>query len=158
MKTPQTILDTLIGQAPFRSLGRHRCYRRFLAMLPPRFREAIGFVYVRDNTLHVALRHPGYKMELNYNKELLKSLLTTLIQVNPSCEKLRADKVVLFNSRYVTHKPLGGDPATVPYYHELSEGTFEDHSSDPDLHQQFQRLRDAIQLNHQRDTQPHHDD
>ena len=152
MKTTQSILDGLTGQAQFRSLEQHRCYRQFMAMLPPRFQEAIGFVYVRNATLHVALRHPGYKMELNYNKELLKSLLTTLIDADAGCKKLRAESVVLFNSKYTTLLPSDERPSTVPYYHELSEGTFEDRSSDPDLHAQFERLRDAIQANRLRDA------
>jgi len=153
MKTTRSILDDLSGQTHFRSLEQHRCYRRFLSMLPPRFREAIGFVYVRQATLYVALRHPGYKMELNYNKELLKSLLTTLVESDKGCQELRADSVVLFNSRYAPDpSPSDKDSATVPYYHELSRGTFEDHSTDPDLHAQFERLRQAIQRNHQPDA------
>jgi hypothetical protein len=151
MKTTRSILDTLTGQAHFRSLAQHRCYRQFMAMLPPRFQDAIGFVYVRKATLYVALRHPGYKMELNYNKELLKSLLTTLVDNDTTCEKLRAHKVVLFNSKYTSLPAQESDTTTVPYYHELSDGSFEDHSSDPDLHQQFERLRDTIQANRQHD-------
>jgi hypothetical protein len=152
MKTTRSILDNLRGQAHFRFLEQHRCYRQFLSMLPPRFQEAIGFVYVREATLYVALRHPGYKMELNYNKELLKSLLGTLIESDKGCRKLRADTVVFFNSKYTATQSATGTPATVPYYHELSEGTFEDHSSNPDLHEQFERLRQAIRINHQHDA------
>jgi hypothetical protein len=152
MKTTRSILDTLTGHAHFRSLARHRCYRQYLAMLPPRFREAIGFVYVRDETLHVALRHPGYKMELNYNKELLKSLLAALVEHDPACKQLRAHNIVLFTSKYATLPANKHDETTVPYYEELAEGAFEDHSSDPDLHHQFQRLRDTIHANRQRDA------
>jgi hypothetical protein len=153
MKTTRSILDNLHGQTHFRPLGQHRCYRQFLSMLPPRFQEAIGFVYVRQATLYVALRHPGYKMELNYNKELLKDLLVTLVESDEGCQKLRADSVVLFNSKYTRGLSSSDkDSATVPYYHELSRGTFEDHSTDPDLHAQFERLRQAIQDNHQPDA------
>jgi hypothetical protein len=152
MKTTQSILETLTGQPQFRSLTRHRCYRQFLAMLPLRFRDAIGFVYVREGTLHVALRHPGYKMELNYNKDLLKNLLDSLSEHNPSCAQLRAQNVVLFVSKYTTAFSDKKNEATVPYYYELSEGTFEDHSNDPDLHRQFERLRATIHANRQRDA------
>jgi hypothetical protein len=152
MKTTRSILDTLTGQAQFRSLARHRCYRQFLAMLPPRFRDAIGFAYVREGTLHVALRHPGYKMELNYNKNLLKNLLDSLSEHDPSCAQLRAQNVVLFVSKYTTAFAAKEDEATVPHYYELSEGTFEDHSNDPDLHRQFERLRATIHANRQRDA------
>lgn len=144
MKTTRSILETLTGQAHFRSLGRHRCYRRFLALLPPRFQDAIAFVYVRNATLHVALRHPGYKMELNYNKELLKSLLTTLADTDPQCAQLRADKVVLFVSRYARDADTKTDDSTVPHYHEQAQGTFVDRSRDPRLRMVFARLRETI--------------
>ena len=148
MKTTETILQSLTGQPQFRTLGRHRCYQRFMALLPPRFREAISFVYVRDFTLHVALRHPGYKMELNYNKELLKDLLATLTDNQPECASLRAKKVVLFTSRYAVSPPVqNARAATIPYYYELAVGTFEDRSTHPDLRRQFERIRRTIQSN-----------
>jgi len=155
MKTTRSILDTLTGTHHFQSLEKHRCYRKFLALLPPRFQEAIGFVYVRNETLHVALRHPGYKMELNYNKELLTSLLATLIEHDPGCTNLRATSVILFNSKYVTLPDNDADRESVPHYYELSEGSFEDCSSDPDLHEQFERLRAIIRRNRQRDDVEH---
>ena len=152
MKTTQSILERLTGLTPFRTLKQYRCYHRFMAMLPPRFRQAVGFVYIRRTTLYVALRHPGYKMELHYNKELLKSLLTTLADHDEGCRKLRADSVVLFNSKYSVEHPAHADTETVPRYHELAEGTFEDHSSNPDLHRQFERIRAAIRANRRRDA------
>jgi len=145
MKTSQTILNTLTGHATFRPLSAHRCYGQFLGMLPPRFREAIGFVYVRNRTLHVALRHPGYKMELNYNQELLKSLLATLGEHQPECAHLRADRVVLFVSRYASSSVTGTDnEESVPYYTELAEGTFVNRTETPELHEQFEQLRRTI--------------
>jgi hypothetical protein len=149
MKTIRSVLESLSQQAPFRTLTRHRCYQHYLALLPKRFRDAIGFVYVRNGVLHLALRHPGYKMELNYNQELLRSLLDTLIDAQPECTDLRANKVVLFVSKYarITVK----DSPTIPYYDERSDGTFEVHTRNPDLHRQFQRLREAIRANRRHD-------
>ena len=152
MKTPETILNTLTGAPQFRTLRRHRCYRRFLAALPPRFQEAIGFVYLRDRVLHIALRHPGYKMELQYQTSLFLTMLETLASADKTCSHLHADKVVLFNSKFTTRPTEAAYLPSVPHYYELSEGTFEDHSSDPDLHAQFEQTRRLIRANQHRDA------
>ncbi len=152
MKTTRSILDALTGLPHFRTLEQHRCYQQYLRLLPPRFQAAIAFVYVRSATLHVALRHPGYKMELNYNQELLKSLLTTLIEHDAGCASLHADSVVLFVSKYAAPPASDADETTVPRYHELAEGIFEDHTSSPQLQTQFARLRSAIRANRQHDA------
>ena len=152
MKTPETILNTLTGAPQFRTLRQHQCYRRFLAVLPPRFQEAIGFVYLRDRVLHIALRHPGYKMELQYQTSLFLTLLQTLASTDKACSHLEADKVILFNSKFTTRPTEAAYLPSVPHYYELSEGTFEDHSSDPDLHAQFERARQLIRANQHRDA------
>jgi len=143
MKTSQSILESLSRSTPFHALQKHRCYRKFLTLLPPRFRDAIAFIYVREAVLHIALRHPGYKMELDYNKELLKSLLETLTTSDKACHHLQADRVILFNSRYVSASTPDSSE-TVPHYHELADGSFEDHTTHPDLRAQFKRLRHII--------------
>lgn len=152
MKTPETILNTLTGAPQFRTLRQHQCYRRFLAALPPRFQEAIGFVYLRERTLHIALRHPGYKMELSYQTSLFLTMLETLASTDEACSHLKADTVVLFNSTFTTRPTEAAYLPSVPHYYELSEGTFEDHSSDPDLHAQFERTRQLIRANRNHDA------
>jgi len=152
MKTPETILNTLTGAPQFRTLAQHQCYRRFLAALPPRFQEAIGFVYLRDRVLHIALRHPGYKMELQYQTSLFLTMLETLASTDEACRHLQADKVVIFNSKFTTRPAEAAYLPSVPHYDELSKGTFEDHSSDPDLHAQFERTRQLIRANRDNDA------
>jgi len=155
MKTSQTILNTLTGSSHFRALQSHRCYRRFLSALPERFQQAIGFVYVRNNILYLALRHPGYKMELTYQKDLFLGLWTQMLKQNKGCGELTADSVILFNSKY---RSVSADPEsekTIPYYYELAEGTFENASSNPDLQKQFERLRAIIRRNRRRDDDEH---
>jgi hypothetical protein len=151
MKTSQSILNTLTSDPHFRPLRSHRCYRTFLQALPERFQQAIGFVYVRNGVLYLALRHPGYKMELNYQKDLFLSLWKQLLKQEQRCEKLAADSVILFNSKYTTLSGPEVNEETIPYYHELAEGSFEDASTNPALHAQFERLRALIRQSRQRD-------
>ncbi len=94
-------------------------------------------------------------MELNYNKELLTSLLATLVEHDSSCSDLQANSVILFNSKYATLPEQDADRESIPHYHELSDGAFEDNSSDPDLHEQFERLRATIRRNRQRGDVEH---
>jgi len=82
-------------------------------------------------------------MELNYNKDLFKSLLGTMQKHYPECKDLQADTVVLFNSKFSTaSKEQIGD--TVPYYNELSSGEFEIDLDDELLIEKFEKTKTLI--------------
>ena len=153
MKTAQSLLASLSSLHTFRPLSRHRCYRAYLAMLPPRFREAIAFVTVKNRRLMVALSHPGLKMELNYNQELLKSLLSTLLAHREECRFMEADEIVIFLSRY--HQPRkDSEHSTDPRYTELAEGTFPIDTRHEELRESLERIRAAIRHNRSKARQP----
>jgi len=145
MKRANTILSHIQNLPEFRLLKSHYCYQKFISLLNPRFQKAIAFVYVRDETLFVALSHPGFKMELNYNKDLLKSLLSLLIKSDEKCKSLKATKVVLFNSRHNSIIKKKSILSTVPYYPEMALGEFSIQSEDEDLQVAFQKIRDLIE-------------
>jgi hypothetical protein len=145
MKKASVILSHLANQPQFKLLKRQKCYRRFLSLLTPKWQKAIAFVYVRQETLFIAVRHPGFKMELHYNRDLLKTLLTELASRDRSCAMLQAEKVVIFHSRY--HHPADSDrnrEETVPHYHELSDSSFVIQSSDPEITARFETTRTLI--------------
>lgn len=146
MKNSKSILTFITKQPQFNSLTQHSCYQKFMATLPPRFKQAIAFIYIKDNTLFLALSHPGYKMELNYNKNLFKSLLVTVQKYAPECAKYQADKVVVFNSKF--HMPKDNDRAdTVPYYNELSSGEFSMEFDDDKIREKFEKSIELIKRN-----------
>lgn len=150
MKSSKQILSLLTRQPQFGSLVQHTCYQKFMALLPPRFQQAIAFIYIKNRTLFIALSHPGYKMELNYNKELFKALLATVRQYAPECQEQLADTVVFFNSRHHTHEePVHQD--TIPYYSELSGGNFEATLDDEALKEKFLQTK-ALIKKHQTQT------
>ncbi len=146
MKTAQSLCAALTHSHTFRPLSRHRCYRAFLEMLPPRFRQAIAFVTIKNDQLMVALTHPGLKMELNYNQELLKSLLSTLRTHRPECAFMRAEKVVVFLSRYHRLADAAPEPS-VPHYREQATGEFSESPSHPELAESLERIRHWILKN-----------
>ena len=144
MKSSKQILSLLTHQPQFGSLVQHSCYQKFMALLPPRFQKAIAFIYIKNNTLFIALSHPGYKMELNYNKELFKELLATLGVHASECKEYTANEVVLFNAKYhgVQEKKKSD---TVPYYSELSSGEFDINLEDEALKEKFLYTKTLIE-------------
>ncbi|HHD81872.1 MAG TPA: hypothetical protein ENK82_01785 [Campylobacterales bacterium] len=144
MKPVTTILSHLHTLPQFKLLKQHYCYQKFISLLNPRFQKAIAFVYVRDETLFVALSHPGFKMELNYNKDLLKNLLTLLSEQDRKCSHIKVSKVVLFNSKHLSVLKQPQAQATIPYYQEMAEGNFEILSQDDELIHAFQQIQNSI--------------
>jgi len=110
MKNTKSILSMITKQPQFNSLMQHSCYQKFMATLPPRFKQAIAFIYIKDNTLFL----------------------------------------VVFNSKF--HTPKDEDRAdTVPYYSELSSGEFWMEIDDEKIRAKFQRSKELIERNHDRD-------
>jgi len=85
-------------------------------------------------------------MELNYNKDLFKDLLATVQKYAPECSKYKANDVILFNSKYHIPKEKPKE-STIPYYNELSTGTFYMNIEDKELRDKFNRSIELIQKN-----------
>ncbi len=151
MKSSKQILSLLTHQPQFGSLAQHTCYQKFMALLPPRFRKAIAFIYIKNDTLFIALSHPGYKMELNYNRELFKELLATLGVHASECKAYTANSVVLFNAKNHSIQQEG-NTETIPYYSELSSGEFEIASEDEALREKFLHTKALIAKYHKYTT------
>jgi len=145
MKKAHTILSHIRNLPEFKLLKSHYCYQKFISLLNPRFKKAIAFVYIRDNTLFVALSHPGFKMELNYNKDLLKSLLTMLVKSDEKCQQMKASKVVLFNSKHLSIIKEEIIESTVPHYKEMALGEFTIESEDKELIEAFNKIKKSIE-------------
>ena len=147
MKNVYSILSHLSQQPQFKYLKRHECYRKYIKLLGEKYQRAIAFVYVKNNTLYVAVTHPGFKMELNYNKEVLKDILSRFALSEKNCSMLQADKVVVFHSKYHKLPTQTEESATVPHYYELAEGEFEICSDDAKLQEKFEAIKTSIKKN-----------
>ena len=146
MKKISSILSHLTHRPQFKFLQKHKCYRQFIELLQPRFKRAIAFVYIENSTLFVALSHPGYKMELNYNRDLLKSLLNMMGNHNPECSELNVSNVIVFNSKFHKSSPKP-KIATDPKYYELSTGEFRVDSTDSKIIEKFESIKRTIMEN-----------
>ncbi len=147
MKQAYTILSHLQSLPQFKLLKSHYCYTKFISLLNPRFQKAIAFVYIRDDTLFVALSHPGFKMEMNYNRELLLTLLDILAKQDEKCQQLKATKVVLFNSKQLSILNNKKLYESVPHYHEMALGEFTIESEDKELIEAFSNIKKSIEKN-----------
>lgn len=146
MKKASMILSHLSSQPQFKSLKRQECYEKFISLLSNKWQKAVAFVYMNDTTLFIAVKHPGFKMELNYNKDLLKSLLTQLAVHDKSCEMMQAQNIVIFHSRYHTLEEEKTSYVSVPHYDERASGNFET-PEDKELKEKFERIKALITCN-----------
>ena len=145
MKKASIILSHLTNQPQFKSLKQHACYKKYLSLLGAKWQKAIAFVYIENKTLFVAVTHPGFKMELNYNKDILKGILTQLSTFDKSCQVLQAEKVVVFHSKYRTILKEETKSSTIPYYNELATSHFTIKCQDSALKAKFEATQTYIE-------------
>ena len=143
MKKANMILSHLSSLPQFKVLKRQECYQKYINLLSPKWQKAIAFVYVKDETLFIAVTHPGFKMELHYNRDLLKSLLIQLNTHDKNCKMLLASKVVIFHSKYHAMPEEKISFSTVPHYHERANGIFIT-PEDTALKESFERIKALI--------------
>jgi len=146
MKKASEILSHISNQPQFRYLKKHECFRKYLHLLPNKWKQAIAFVYIKNKILFIAVKHPVFKTELNYNKDLLTSLLSQLKTYVSECKELEASKVIIFDSKYKNlTKDIPQD--TIPYYHEMATGEFEIDTNQEELRAKFQEIKTSIEKN-----------
>jgi len=145
MKKANTILSHIHALPQFKMLKRHYCYQKLISILPPKFKKAVAFVYIREDTLFVALSHPGFKMELNYNKNLFRELLSMVAMADEKCKTVSASKVVLFNSKHLSIIKKEEIISTIPYYKERSRGDFQIESKDEEMIEAFNKIKKSIE-------------
>jgi len=147
MKKASIILSHLTDQPQFRFLKQQACYQKYIKLLGSKYQQAIAFIYIKNETLFVAVTHPGFKMELNYNRDLLKSVLTQLTLHDTKCTMMKADKVVIFHSKYHPVAKIEEDITTVPYYNERASSDFEIKTEDAKLKEKFENIKKVIECN-----------
>ena len=147
MKKASSILSHISNKPQFRFLKQQVCYKKYIGLLTPKYQKAIAFVYIKDDILFIAVTHPSFKMELNYNKDLLKSILIQLSKYYEECEMMKASQVAIFHSKYHPIKQETANISTVPYYNELASTTFNIESDDEDIIAKFEEIKEQIKCN-----------
>ena len=145
MRKANEILNSVKGRPDFKSIHKYSCFNKLQRLLPTRFQKAIAFFYIKNNTLFGALSHPGYKMELNYNKDLVKTLLKELTLREHSCKEFfeNIENIEFFVSKFHTKAPLY-ESKSIPHYKELAKGDFGIDIANSELQIIFEKIREDI--------------
>ncbi len=144
MKTASSIITHIKYLPQFKLFDNYYCYNKYISLLNPRFQRAIAFAYIKQDTLFLALSHPGVKWELNSNQDLLKSILTMLINMDEKCKKLKASRIVLFNSKFNSIMKNNTIEDTDPHYEERALGRFNIEVKNKKLAKSFKEIKDLI--------------
>ncbi len=135
MKKINEILSHLKNNPEFSKINTSFLIMKFIDVLPLKLKKGVKFGYVKNQTLYFVLTHPVYKMEFEYNKADIKSLLKNFKIANVEDIGFFVTNVIEKKVLQKTHEPL---------YKERSYGIFENKVKDERLFRKFERIREII--------------
>ena len=135
MKKINEILSHLKNNPEFSKINTSFLIKKFIEVLPLKLKKGVKFAYVKNQTLFFVLTHPVYKMEFEYNKADIKSLLKNFKIAN-------VEDIGFFVTNVIEKKVL--QKIDEPIYKERSYGIFENKVKDERLFRKFERIREII--------------
>ena len=135
MKKVNDILTHLRYSPEFKKINTNEKLEKLIHVLPLKLKKGVKFAYIKRQILFFVLKHPVYKMEFEYNKEIIKSLLKKASIEN--VEEIRF---------FVTNKLEKKEVKIVeePSFKERSYGIFENKIKDQKLHKTMEDIRKII--------------
>ncbi len=151
MKDAKSIISHLVQDPSMKKFAHLRCFERLLGLLPKSFTTLVRFVYTKNETLFFVLSHPAGKMEFNYKRSLIKSLLSQIIIHFPECECLHVKEIQSFVTNQIEKETP--TPSTSPItYTERASGCFANTCQDPKLNALFEAIKETISTHHDHPT------
>ena len=135
MKKINEILSHLKNNPEFSKINTSFLIMKFIDVLPLKLKQGVKFGYVKNQTLYFVLTHPVYKMEFEYNKADIKSLLK-----NFQIEDVK--DIGFFVTNVIEKKQTIKE--SNPLYIERSYGIFENNAKDENLFKKFEKIREVI--------------
>ena len=135
MKKINEILSHLKNNPEFSKINTSFLIMKFIDVLPLKLKKGVKFGYVKNQTLYFVLTHPVYKMEFEYNKADIKSLLKKFKIAN-------VEDIGFFVTNIIEKKET--KKTDEPLYKERSYGIFENKVKDERLFRKFERIREII--------------
>ena len=108
---------------------------KFIDILPLKLKKGVKFGYIKNQTLYFVLTHPVYKMEFEYNKADIKSLLKNFKIAN-------VEDIGFFITNVIEKKEKENEPILL--YKERSYGIFDNKAKDEYLFKRFENIREII--------------
>lgn len=135
MKKMNEILSHLKNNPEFRRINTQETIQNFIELLPPKLKKGIKFAYIKRQILYFVLTHPVYKMEFEYNKSLINSLLKKAKIAN-------VEELQFFVTNKIEKKQKVEIKAEI--YKERSHGIFANPITDKKLHKKVEKIRSII--------------
>ena len=144
MKKSSNIISHLKNQPLYSKLKTVKCFEKIRSLLPPRLSNAILFIYIKNDILFFVLNHPGYKMEFNYNLNLIKGVLKELKKREVVCKDLVFKDIKVFVSNKIEKDEDDKKEEEKLIYKERATGNFKIKTNKKELKQIFQNIQDII--------------
>ena len=135
MKKINEILSHLKNNPEFRKINTSLLIMKFIDVLPLKLKKGVKFGYVKNQTLYFVLTHPVYKMEFEYNKADIKSLLKSFKIAN-------VEDIGFFVTNIIEKKE--NNKEVIVFYKERSYGIFENKAKDEYIFKKFEKIRELI--------------
>lgn len=144
MKKSSNIINHLKNQPLYAKLKTVKCFEKIKSLLPPRLQNAVLFMYIKNNILFFVLNHPGYKMEFNYNVNLIKGALKELKKRELACKDLEFKDIRSFVSNKMEDENVNLKEEKL-IYKERAKGKFEIQTDNEKLKKIFEDIKKIIQ-------------
>lgn len=138
MKKINDIFLHLKANPQFRRLSTSSLLKNLIELLPIRLKRGIKFVYIKRQTLYFVLTHPVFKIEFEYNKADIKSLLKKAKIAN-------VEDINFFVSNKIEKKKV--EKKIEIKYKERSYGIFENIAKNKEVYKKFEEIRKIINTN-----------
>ncbi len=135
MKKINEILSHLKNNPEFSKINTSFLIKKFIEVLPLKLKKGVKFAYVKNQTLYFVLTHPVYKMEFEYNKADIKSLLKNYKIAN-------VEDIGFFITNVIERKEVPSK--ATPLYTERSYGIFENKAKSEQIFKKFEKIREII--------------
>ena len=135
MKKINEILSHLKNNPEFSKINTSFLIKKFIEVLPLKLKKGVKFAYVKNQTLFFVLTHPVYKMEFEYNKADIKSLLKSFKIAN-------VEDIGFFVTNIIEKKE--NNKEVIVFYKERSYGIFENKAKDEYIFKKFEKIRELI--------------
>ena len=135
MKKLNEILSHLKKNPEFRKINTSSTIEKLIDVLPLKLKKGVKFAYIKGQTLYFVLTHPVYKMEFEYNKADIKSLLK-----NANFDNV--NEIAFFVTNKIERKSK--EIKEEPLYKERSNGIFINRAKDENIYKKFESIRNII--------------
>lgn len=144
MKDSQEVISHLYFSNS-KKLRQARCLNVLKALLPPRLGEAISYIYKKNQKLFIVIDQFGLKMEFNYKRDLIKTLLKKIHNESALCEDLQGSEIVISVSNKKRQNDTLKDAKFS--YAERAEGDFKNLAQNEEIRDLIEKIRETIRSN-----------